>query len=310
MKTVLVTGGTGFIGSHLCDALLSDPLTYVLCLDNNFSGSMANIGHLRDHPRFEFIRHDITLPIHLEVDEIYHLACPASPKAYQYNPIKTIKTGVLGTLNVLGLAKRVKARCLFASTSEVYGDPLVSPQKEDYWGNVNPVGPRACYDEAKRCGEALCIEYHRSEGVEVRIARIFNTYGPRLAPDDGRVVSNFIVQALEGKDLTLYGDGSQTRAFCYVKDTVKGMMGLMASDYAKPVNIGKPAEVTVKALGELILSLTGRPKTFVSKPMPQDDPKQRRPDISLAKELLGWRPRTALKDGLAETIDYFRELRG
>lgn len=305
LKTVLVTGGTGFIGSHLCDALLADPSTYVLCLDNNFSGSMANIAHLRDNPRFEFIRHDITLPIHLEVDEIYHLACPASPKAYQYNPIKTIKTGVLGTLNVLGLAKRVKAKCLFASTSEVYGDPLVSPQKEDYWGNVNPVGPRACYDEAKRCGEALCIEYHRADGVEVRIARIFNTYGPRLARDDGRVVSNFIVQALKGEVLTLYGDGSQTRAFCYVDDTVKGLMALMASDYAKPVNIGNPEEVTVKVLGEAILGVLGKPAVFVSKPMPPDDPKQRRPDISLAREILGWEPTTSLKEGLAKTIGYF-----
>lgn len=306
MKTVLVTGGTGFIGSHLCDALLRDPSTHVICLDNNFSGSTKNIMHLKDHPRFEFIRHDITLSIHLEVDEVYHLACPASPKAYQYNPIKTIKTGVLGTLNVLGLAKRVKAKCLFASTSEVYGDPLVSPQKEDYWGNVNPVGPRACYDEAKRCGESLCIEYHKSEGVDIRIARIFNTYGPRLAADDGRVVSNFIIQALNGEELTLYGDGSQTRSFCYVNDTVRGLMKLMESDYVTPVNIGNPEEITVKALGEKILGILEKPKTFVSKPMPQDDPKQRCPDISLAKEVLGWKPTVSLKDGLASTIDYFQ----
>jgi UDP-glucuronate decarboxylase len=269
---------------------------------------MANIQHLMGHPRFEFIRHDITLPVHLEVDEIYHLACPASPKAYQYNPIKTIKTGVLGTINVLGLAKRVRAKCLFASTSEVYGDPLVSPQSEDYFGNVNPVGPRSCYDEAKRVGESLCVEYHRSNGVDVRIARIFNTYGPRLAQDDGRVVSNFIVQALQGRELTVYGNGSQTRAFCYVDDTVKGLMLLMASDYTEPVNIGNPEEIKVCELALTILDLVGGPSSLVSKPIPKDDPKQRRPDISLARRVLGWSPSTPLEKGLAKTIEYFKDL--
>lgn len=309
MKTILVTGGTGFIGSHLCEKLLENTNNYVICLDNNFSGSLSNIEHLYSNRKFEFIRHDITEPIRIEVDEIYHLACPASPKAYQYNPIKTIKTGILGTLNVLGLAKRVKAKILFTSTSEVYGDPKVSPQPETYFGNVNPIGIRSCYDEAKRCGETLFMEYHRAHDVDIRIARIFNTYGPRLAHDDGRVVSNFIVQALNNKDITLYGDGMQTRSFCYVSDTVDGLISLMNSNKTiGPVNIGNPDEITIKQLAFIVLSLIkNSTSTVVQKDaLPHDDPKCRKPDITLANKLLKWKPTVHLKNGLNETIKYFR----
>lgn len=311
MKTILVTGGTGFIGSHLCDKLLENSNNHVICLDNNFTGSLKNIEHLRQNPRFEFIRHDITEPITLEVDEIYHLACPASPKAYQYNPIKTVKTGVIGTLNVLGLAKRVKAKVLFTSTSEVYGDPEVTPQPETYFGNVNPIGIRSCYDEAKRCGETLFMEYHRAHKVDIRIARIFNTYGPRLACNDGRVVSNFIVQALTNKDITLYGDGSQTRSFCYVNDTVKGLIALMDTNTTiGPVNIGNPNEITIKQLAQSVLSIVkaSTSKIVTKDALPKDDPKRRHPDITLAKKLLGWKPTIDLESGLSKTVEYFRDI--
>ncbi len=304
---ILVTGGSGFIGSHLCDKLLQDDNNHVICVDNNFTGSLSNIEHLRTNPRFEFIRHDITNSLYLEVDEIYHLACPASPKAYQYNSIKTVKTGIIGTLNVLGLAKRVKAKILFTSTSEVYGDPIVSPQPETYFGNVNPIGIRSCYDEAKRCGETLFMEYHRSNNVDIRIARIFNTYGPRLAKNDGRVVSNFITQALANTDITVYGEGEQTRSFCYVDDTVKGLISLMKSDVTTPVNIGNPNEITVHKLASTILSLI--PSTtskIVYKSLPNDDPKQRKPDITKARTLLKWDPEIDLTNGLKETIKFFQ----
>jgi|UniRef100_A0A7C5EQS9 UDP-glucuronate decarboxylase len=305
MARILVTGGAGFIGSHLVETLLNQGHE-VLSLDNYFTGSKENLKHLRDRPELELIRHDVVNPIMLEVDQIYHLACPASPVHYQYNPVKTIKTNVMGTLNMLGLAKRVKARILLASTSEVYGDPKVHPQKEDYWGNVNPVGPRSCYDEGKRVAETLMMDYHRQNGVDIRIARIFNTYGPRMALNDGRVISNFCVQALTGRDLTIFGDGTQTRSFCYVSDLVEGLVKLMNREGChEPVNLGNPEEYQVMELAQKILSLTHSPAKLVFQPLPQDDPVKRRPDITRAREVLGWEPRVSLDQGLRETIAYF-----
>ena len=302
---ILVTGGAGFIGSHLCERLLGEGHD-VICLDNLFTGSRDNILHLMDNRRFELIRHDIVEPILLEVDRIYNLACPASPVHYQYNPVKTVKTNVIGTINMLGIAKRVKARILQASTSEVYGDPQVHPQTESYWGNVNPIGIRSCYDEGKRVAETLMMDYHRQNGVDIRIIRIFNTYGPRMAENDGRVVSNFILQALRNQDITVYGDGSQTRSFCYVDDLVEGMIGMMECDgFTGPVNLGNPTENTILEFAEKIITITGSSSRIVYKPLPQDDPKQRRPDISLAGEKLGWNPTVALEDGLRRTAAYF-----
>lgn len=302
---VLVTGGAGFIGSHLCRRLLGEGHE-VIALDNFYTGSRENIIDFLGHPRFEVIRHDITEPILLEVDQIYHLACPASPVHYQHNPVKTVKTNVMGTINALGIAKRVNARILLASTSEVYGDPEVHPQKEDYWGHVNPIGIRSCYDEGKRMAETLTMDYHRQNGVDVRIIRIFNTYGPNMHPDDGRVVSNFIVSALRGEPLTLYGDGSQTRSFCYVSDLVEGMMRMMNQDgFVGPVNLGNPDERSIRDFAETISQkMGGHP--IVQKPLPNDDPKRRRPDISLAQEKLGWQPQVDLEEGLEKTITYFR----
>lgn len=307
MKTIVVSGGAGFIGSHLIESLLSKGHC-VLCLDNMFTGSKKNIAPFRDHPQFEFIRHDVVVPVLLEADEIYHLACPASPVHYQNNPIKTLKTSVIGTLNMLGLAKRIKARFLLASTSEVYGDPETHPQTESYHGNVNPVGPRACYDEGKRAAETLTVGYRDYNNTNVGIARIFNTYGPRMLPNDGRVVSNFICQALSGEDLTIYGGGSQTRSFCFISDMVNGLTKLMESSEPGPINLGNPHEVTIKELAEKILELikTDRSK-IVYKPLPKDDPTRRRPDISLAKKALGWTPKTPLDDGLKATIAYFEK---
>lgn len=305
---VLVTGGAGFIGSHLCERLVGDGHE-VLCVDNFFTGSKNNILHLLGSPRFELIRHDITEPILLEVDQIYHLACPASPVHYQYNPVKTIKTSVMGTINMLGLAKRVRARILQASTSEVYGDPQVHPQPETYWGNVNPIGIRSCYDEGKRVAETLMMDYHRQNGVDIRIARIFNTFGPRMAEHDGRVVSNFIVQALRGEDITVYGDGSQTRSFCYVSDLVEGLVRMMSRDgFIGPVNIGNPAETTILEFARRIIALTGSSSKVVFRPLPADDPRQRQPDITLARTMLGWEPRVPLETGLAKTVAYFSGL--
>jgi len=306
-KRVLVTGGAGFLGSHLCDRLIASGCE-VICLDNFFTGSKRNIAHLLANPAFEIKRHDLVDPILLEVDQIYNLACPASPVHYQYNPVKTVKTSVMGMINMLGLAKRVRARILQASTSEVYGDPVQHPQKETYWGNVNPIGPRSCYDEGKRVAETLMMDYHRQNAVDIRIARIFNTYGPRMAVNDGRVVSNFIVQALRGEPITIYGDGSQTRSFCYVSDLIDGLMRLMnAEGLTGPVNIGNPGEFTIRELAELTISLTGSASKIVQRPLPQDDPVQRQPDITLAQEKLGWQPRVALKEGLIETIAYFEK---
>ena len=304
---VLVTGGAGFIGSHLCDRLLASGHE-VLCLDNFYTGSKRNIAHLADDMNFELIRHDIVEPILLEVDQIYNLACPASPVHYQYNPVKTIKTNVVGTLNMLGLAKRVRARILQASTSEVYGDPEVHPQPETYWGHVNPIGPRANYDEGKRVAETLMFSYLRQNNVDVRVVRIFNTYGPRMAENDGRVVSNFVVQALRGEPLTVYGDGTQTRSFCYVSDLVDGMIRMMNNEdeFHGPVNMGNPEEYQMMELAEMVLRLTGSESTIEHRPLPQDDPKQRQPDISLAKEKLGWQPTVPVETGLRNTIDYFR----
>ena len=304
----LVTGGAGFLGSHLCERLLNDGHE-VICLDNYFTGRMANVAHLRDNRNFELIRHDVTEPILLEVDRIFNLACPASPIQYQFNPVKTIKTSVMGAINMLGLAKRVYARILQASTSEVYGDPAVHPQTEDYWGNVNPIGIRSCYDEGKRVAETLFMDYHRQNKVDIRIVRIFNTYGPRMLPNDGRVVSNFIVQALNGEDLTIYGDGSQTRSFCYVDDLIEGFVRMMNQDkIIGPVNIGNPGEFTMLELAKEVLDLTGSKSKIVYKPLPGDDPKMRRPDISLAKEALGWEPTIPLRKGLEKTIVYFDNL--
>ncbi|WP_158044137.1 UDP-glucuronic acid decarboxylase family protein [Skermanella pratensis] len=305
-KRVLVTGGAGFLGSFLCERLLGEGCE-VICVDNYFTGSRENIVHLLDNPYFEVIRHDITFPLYVEVDEIYNLACPASPIHYQFDPVQTVKTSVHGAINILGLAKRVKAKVFQASTSEVYGDPSIHPQTEGYWGNVNPIGPRACYDEGKRCAETLFFDYHRQYQLNIRVARIFNTYGPRMHPQDGRVVSNFIVQALRGEPVTLYGDGSQTRSFCYVEDLIEGFVRLMAApdDVIGPINLGNPGEFTIRQLAELVIEMTGSKSEMVFKPLPQDDPAQRRPDIARAKETLGWEPTIPLKDGLARTIAYF-----
>jgi UDP-glucuronate decarboxylase len=305
---ILVTGGAGFLGSHLVDRLMNNG-DDVICLDNLYTGNKQNILQWFNHPKFEFIRHDITEPIRLEVDQIYHLACPASPVHYQYNPIKTVKTSVIGTMNMLGLAKRVKARFFLASTSEVYGDPDVHPQREDYWGNVNPIGIRACYDEGKRIAETLTYDYHRQHNLEVRVVRIFNTYGPRMVENDGRVVSNFIVQALEGNPLTIYGDGEQTRSFCYVSDLITGFVKLMNSDYSYPVNIGNPEEYTIAQLATAIQSIINPDSEIIFKPLPSDDPRRRRPDITKAQSLLGWEPTVNLTEGLKSTIDYFQQRR-
>jgi UDP-glucuronate decarboxylase len=307
MKNIVVTGGAGFIGSHLIETLLASG-AYVICLDNFFTGTKKNLLRFLSDPNFELIRHDVVVPILIEADEIYHLACPASPVHYQNNPIKTLKTSVLGTLNMLGIAKRVKARILLASTSEVYGDPEIHPQTESYYGHVNPVGPRSCYDEGKRAAETLMVGYREYNHVNVTIARIFNTYGPRMLPNDGRVVSNFICQALRGEDLTIYGDGSQTRSFCYISDMVKGLIRLMESSEPGPINLGNPHEVTIKDLAELVLSMVqGTGTGMLYKTLPQDDPTRRRPDITLAAEKLGWHPTVPLETGLEATITYFRE---
>ena len=309
MKRILVTGGAGFIGSHLCERLLKEGHE-VLCVDNLFTGQKRNIIHLLDNPYFEFIRHDICFPLYVEVDEIYNLACPASPVHYQRDPVQTTKVSVLGSINMLGLAKRLKVKILQASTSEVYGDPTVHPQPEEYWGNVNPIGPRACYDEGKRCAETLFFDYHRQHGIEIKVVRIFNTYGPRMHMNDGRVVSNFIVQALKGEDITIYGDGTQTRSFCFVDDLVDGLIRMMNTDntVTGPVNLGNPAEISIIELAETIIELTRSRSKIVFKPLPQDDPKRRRPDIKKAKELLNWQPRVDLREGLERTIAYFRSV--
>jgi len=305
-KRILVTGGAGFLGSHLCERLLADG-NDVLCVDNYFTGRKENISHLLGNPHFEVMRHDITFPLYVEVDEIYNLACPASPVFYQYDPVQTTKVSVLGAINMLGLAKRVKAKILQASTSEVYGDPSVHPQSEDYRGNVNPLGPRACYDEGKRCAETLFFDYARQHKVRIRVIRIFNTYGPRLNSSDGRVVSNFIVQALKGEDITIYGNGSQTRAFCFVSDLIEGMVSMMNADddVTGPINLGNPHEIPVLHLAERIISLTGSRSRIVHRPLPQDDPMQRCPDITRAQKMLGWQPRVELDDGLRRTIAFF-----
>ena len=307
MKKILVTGGAGFIGSHLCERLLNEG-NEVICLDNFFTGSKTNIVHLIGNPYFELIRHDVVTPFFAEVDEIYNLACPASPIHYQYNGIKTIKTSVMGAINMLGLAKRTCAKILQASTSEVYGDPLEHPQHENYWGNVNPIGVRSCYDEGKRCAESLFMNYHRQNGVRIKIIRIFNTYGPNMHPNDGRVVSNFIVQALQNKDITIYGDGSQTRSFQYVDDLVDGLIRLMetSDDFIGPVNVGNSNEFNIKQLAEIVIQLTGSKSKLVYLPLPQDDPIQRQPNIELAKEKLGWEPAVSLEEGLKKTIEYFK----
>lgn len=309
MHSVLVTGGAGFLGSHLCDRLIARG-DDVLCADNLFTGSKANILHLFGNPKFEFLRHDVTFPLYVEVDRIFNLACPASPVHYQHDPVQTIKTSVHGAINMLGLAKRVDARILQASTSEVYGDPEVHPQPESYWGRVNPVGIRSCYDEGKRCAETLFFDYHRQNGVDIKVVRIFNTYGPRMHPNDGRVVSNFIVQALKGDDITIFGDGQQTRSFCYVDDLIEAMLRMMDScpDFIGPVNIGNPGEYTMLELAEEVISIVGGPSKLRFMPLPSDDPKQRQPDISLAKSRLDWSPKVHLKDGLAETVRYFRSV--
>ncbi|HOI31752.1 MAG: SDR family oxidoreductase [Bacteroidales bacterium] len=309
MKSILVTGGAGFLGSHLCERLLNEG-NEVICLDNYFTGQKSNVVHLMDHPYFELVRHDVTTPFFVEVDEIYNLACPASPVHYQYNPIKTVKTSVMGAINMLGLAKRIKAKVLQASTSEVYGDPEQHPQKETYWGHVNPIGPRACYDEGKRCAETLFVNYHQQNDVRIKIVRIFNTYGPRMHPNDGRVVSNFIVQALQGKDITIYGDGMQTRSFQYVDDLVEGMIRLMATpdNFTGPVNIGNPGEFTMLELAQMIIQKTNSKSKIVHFPLPADDPMQRRPDISLAKKVLDWEPKVSLNEGLDKTIAFFKTI--
>ena len=308
-KRILVTGGAGFLGSHLIDRLIEQGHE-VICADNLFTGTKRNIEHLHNHPRFEFVRHDVCNPLKLEVDEIYNLACPASPVHYQYNPVLTTKTSVMGAMNMLGLAKRLHCRIFQASTSEVYGDPEVHPQREDYWGHVNPIGTRSCYDEGKRCAETLFFDYHRQHGVAIKVARIFNTYGPRMHPKDGRVVSNFITQALTGEDLTIYGDGTQTRSFCYADDLVEGFLRLMESpaEVTGPINLGNPGEFTMIELAEQVLKLTGSRSKIIHLPLPQDDPRQRKPDISLARAQLGWEPKVPLAEGLKRTIDYFRQL--
>jgi UDP-glucuronate decarboxylase len=308
-EKILVTGGAGFLGSHLCDRLIREGRD-VLCADNFYTGSKRNLQQLSGHPRFELMRHDVTFPLYVEVDQIYNLACPASPIHYQWDPVQTTKTSVHGAINLLGLAKRVKARILQASTSEVYGDPEVHPQREDYWGRVNPIGIRSCYDEGKRCAETLFFDYWRQHQLQIKVVRIFNTYGPRMHPRDGRVVSNFIVQALTGHDITIYGDGSQTRSFCYVDDLVDAMVRMMGSpsEFTGPVNIGNPAEFTMLELAEKVLCLTGSKSKIVFEQLPQDDPKQRQPDIALAKKNLDWEPSIGLEDGLKETINYFKEI--
>jgi len=308
---VLVTGGAGFLGSHLCDRLIAAGHE-VLCVDNYFTGSRRNIAHLLAHPMFEVARHDVTFPLYVETDQIFNLACPASPVHYQHDPVQTTKTSVHGAINMLGLAKRVKARILQASTSEVYGDPDVHPQPEGYWGRVNPIGIRSCYDEGKRCAETLFFDYYRQHNLDIKVMRIFNTYGPRMHPSDGRVVSNFIVQALRGEDITIYGDGQQTRSFCYVDDLIEGMLRLMDTEagFTGPVNIGNPGEFTMLELAEMVLSLTGSKSKLVFQPLPSDDPRQRQPDITVAKEKLGWEPQVPLRDGLERTIAYFKTVVG
>ena len=309
MKKILITGGTGFLGSHLCEKLLNEG-NEVICLDNYFTGSKKNIVHLLDNPYFELVRHDVIAPYFVEVDQIYNLACPASPVHYQYNPIKTIKTSVMGAINMLGLAKRIKATVLQASTSEVYGDPNIHPQVEEYWGNVNPIGIRSCYDEGKRCAETLFSDYHRQNNVKIKVVRIFNTYGPRMHPNDGRVVSNFIVQALQGKDITIFGDGNQTRSFCYCDDLISGMVSMMNTDESVigPINIGNPNEFTMNELAHLVIELTGTKSSIIYKPLPSDDPMQRQPNIEKAKKLLNWEPKIQLKEGLMKTISYFDQI--
>ena len=308
-KRVLITGGAGFLGSHLCERLLADGAV-VICADNFFTGARRNIEHLLDHKHFEVIRHDVTFPLYVEVDEIYNLACPASPIHYQHDPVQTTKTSVHGAINMLGLAKRLRAKILQASTSEVYGDPTVHPEPEDYWGHVNPVGPRSCYDEGKRCAETLFFDYRRQHNLPIKVARIFNTYGPRMHPNDGRVVSNFIVQALLGRDITVYGEGRQTRSFCYVDDLIDGLVRLMdtPANVTGPVNIGNPSEFTILELAQMVVALVGSRSKIVHRVLPENDPKQRQPDISLAQELLSWKPRVALKDGLTSTVEYFERL--
>ena len=308
MKRILITGGAGFIGSHLCEKLLAGK-NEIICVDNFFTGQKSNIVHLLDNPYFEMLRHDITFPLYTEVDEIYNLACPASPVHYQFNPAQTVKTNVHGAINMLGLAKRTKSKILQASTSEVYGDPAVHPQVESYWGNVNPIGPRACYDEGKRCAETLFVSYRSQHKLEIKIARIFNTYGPNMHPDDGRVVSNFIIQALKNNDITIYGDGSQSRSFCYVDDLLEGLIKLMdtPSDFTGPINLGNPVEFTILELANIVINLTGSASKIIYKPLPQDDPVRRQPDITLAREKLGWEPTIQLEEGLKKTIKYFEE---
>jgi UDP-glucuronate decarboxylase len=308
-QRVVVTGGAGFLGSHLCERLLAEQCD-VLCVDNFYTGTKRNVVHLAQKPMFELMRHDITFPLYVECDRIYNLACPASPIHYQFDPVQTTKTSVHGAINMLGLAKRTRARILQASTSEVYGDPEIHPQTEDYWGRVNPIGPRSCYDEGKRCAETLFFDYQRQHKVDIKVVRIFNTYGPRMLPNDGRVVSNFIVQALRGEPITLYGDGSQTRSFCYVDDLIDGMVRMMNTPqgFYGPLNLGNPVEFTIRELAEKVLSLTASKSRIERKPLPQDDPRQRQPDIALAKTKLGWQPKVALEDGLKETVRYFREL--
>ena len=309
-KRILVTGGAGFLGSHLCERLVAAGHD-VLCVDNYFTGRRENVAHLIGHPRFEIMRHDVTFPLYVEVDEIYNLACPASPIHYQHDPVQTTKTSVHGAINMLGLAKRLRAKILQASTSEVYGDPQVHPQREGYWGHVNPIGYRSCYDEGKRCAETLFFDYHRQHRLRIKVARIFNTYGPRMHPQDGRVVSNFIMQALAGEPITIYGDGSQTRSFCFVDDLIEGLIRLMETpdEVTGPMNIGNPVEMTIKELAEAVIDLTGSSSELIHKALPQDDPIQRRPDIGLARSALGWEPQVALRDGLSKTISYFRALR-
>ena len=308
-KRILVTGGAGFLGSHLCERLLNEG-NEVVCLDNYFTGQKQNVVHLLDNPYFELIRHDVTMPFLIEVDEIYNLACPASPVHYQYNGIKTIKTSVMGAINMLGLAKRIKAKILQASTSEVYGDPEIHPQPESYWGHVNPIGIRACYDEGKRCAESLFVNYHRQNNVRIKIIRIFNTYGPRMNPNDGRVVSNFIVQALQNKDITIYGEGNQTRSFCYVDDLLDGMIRLMntGDEITGPINVGNPNEFTIKELAEKVIKLTGSKSKIINEPLPADDPMQRQPVIEQAKKVLNWEPKVNLDEGLVKTIEYFKSI--